>query len=116
MKTLTLHLKKKWFDMIKAGIKKEEYREMTQYWHNRLYKKGDFTFNEYDIIVFKLGYPKKGDKERTLEFINPIIRIGYGKEEWGAEKYRQYFIITWNNEIKQEYYDLSQAFIKELTK
>jgi len=27
MKTLTLSLKKQWFDMIKAGIKKEEYRE-----------------------------------------------------------------------------------------
>ena len=28
MKTLTLSLKKQWFDMIKAGIKKEEYREI----------------------------------------------------------------------------------------
>ena len=28
MKTLTLSLKLKWFDMIKAGVKKEEYREI----------------------------------------------------------------------------------------
>lgn len=27
MKVLTLSLKRKWFDMIAAGIKKEEYRE-----------------------------------------------------------------------------------------
>lgn len=99
MKTLTLNLKKKWFDMIKAGIKKEEYREMSPYWHNRLYKKGDFTFNEYDKVVFTLGYPKKDDKEKRLEFTNVQIHIGEGKEEWGAEKWKQYFIITWNNPL-----------------
>ena len=35
MKTLTLPLKKKWFDMIKTGVKKEEYRERKDYWFNR---------------------------------------------------------------------------------
>ena len=28
MKTITLSLKRKWFDMIKSGEKKEEYREV----------------------------------------------------------------------------------------
>lgn len=28
MNTLTLPLKKQWFDKIKAGVKKEEYREI----------------------------------------------------------------------------------------
>lgn len=32
MRTLTLHLKRKWFDLIKSGEKKEEYREQTTYW------------------------------------------------------------------------------------
>lgn len=31
MKTLTLSLKKKWFDMIASGEKKEEYRKLTLY-------------------------------------------------------------------------------------
>jgi len=36
MKTLHLNLKKKWFDMIKSGEKKSEYRELTAYWAARL--------------------------------------------------------------------------------
>ena len=36
---LRLTLKKKWFDMIAAGIKKEEYREWKPYWFNRLKEK-----------------------------------------------------------------------------
>lgn len=34
--TLVLVLKKKWFDMIDSGIKKEEYREIKDYWIRRL--------------------------------------------------------------------------------
>lgn len=36
MKTLTLSLKKKWFDMIASGEKTEEYREIKPYWEKRL--------------------------------------------------------------------------------
>lgn len=35
MKTLHLTLNKKWFDMIAAGVKKEEYREIKPYWERR---------------------------------------------------------------------------------
>lgn len=35
MKTIHLPLRKKWFDLIKQGIKKEEYREITPYWLSR---------------------------------------------------------------------------------
>lgn len=35
-KTLTLSLKKKWFDMIASGEKTEEYREIKPYWEKRL--------------------------------------------------------------------------------
>lgn len=31
MKELKLVLKKKWYDMIASGIKKEEYRDATEY-------------------------------------------------------------------------------------
>ena len=33
---LTLPIKRIWFDMIKVGIKKEEYREIKPYWTTRL--------------------------------------------------------------------------------
>lgn len=115
MKTLTLPLKRKWFDMIKSGEKKEEYRELKYHWLIRLFRVKEIqefygvsdmtplasgiaqeTFaREYDRLVFTLGYPKAGDTERRLEFKNPKIRIGQGKPEWGAEPGKQYFIITW---------------------
>lgn len=119
MKTLTLPLKKKWFDMIKAGEKKEEYRRFGSvpkdlldlkeirkilYWNNRLIKeifleKGKdqctYRFNHFDRLVFTLGYPKAEDTERRLVFKNPKIHIGTGKHEWGAEPGKMYFVITW---------------------
>ena len=121
MKTLTLSLKKKWFDMIKAGAKKEEYREVNEYWAARLIGKGkfdkwtaltrdkdlsflgfnsfrwtnDLKFIDFDLIVFTLGYPKADDTERRLVFKNPKIRIGTGRTEWGAEPWKRYFVITW---------------------
>lgn len=35
---LTMPIKKKWFDMILSGEKKEEYREIKPYWTIRLAK------------------------------------------------------------------------------
>jgi hypothetical protein len=103
MKTLTLSLKKQWFDMIKAGVKKEEYREIKPFWTKRLrnvvLKNALSTvyegFQRYDTLVFTLGYPKADDTERRLTFKNPRIRIGTGRPEWGAEPGEQYFVITW---------------------
>lgn len=101
MKTLTRSLKKQWFDMIKAGIKKEEYREINRYWIARLvaamvpFTGTVLSFTDFGTIVFTLGYPKADDTERRLVFKNPRIRIGTGRPEWGAEPGRQYFVITW---------------------
>ena len=103
-KTLQLPLKKKWFDMIKAGIKKEEYRKTNRYWSARFtsYKnlpKGGamLQFKSFDKIVFTLGYPKATDKKRRVEFKNPQIRFGQGRPEWGAQPDKLYFVITWEN-------------------
>lgn len=122
MKTLTLPLKKKWFDLIKAGVKKEEYRKIKPFWIKRLLECTEHdldaiwdtfaafpdttkqlnmeledlnAFKSFDILVFTLGYPKAGDTERRLEFKNPRIRIGMGKPECGAEPGKNYFVITW---------------------
>ena len=115
MKTLTLSLKKRWFDMIKACIKKEEYREISEFWRKRLVDEislvrefnstkdskmtcGELTkkhIRKFDKLVFTLGYPRADDKERRLTFKNPKIRIGTGKPEWGAEPGKNYFVISW---------------------
>ena len=121
-KTLILPLKKKWFDLIKAGIKKEEYRAANEYWATRLVGKGNFAkwdycgteefdlhflgfesltwtgdlkFLPFDKVVFTLGYPKADDTKRRMVFKNPKIRIGTGNPEWGAEPGKIYFVITW---------------------
>ena len=112
MKTITLSLKRKWFDMIKAGVKKEEYREMKECWYKRLCREqnpnqpwlnpmGGIYFKirkDFDTLVFTLGYPKKTDTERRMEFKNPKIRIGTGRPEWGAEHGKLYFVISWDKE------------------
>ena len=119
MKTLTLPLKKKWFDMIKAGIKKEEYRDIkprylqmfceTTFAHGPIFMpvfSVDFSLHSleelgYDTLVFTLGYPKADDSERRLVFKNPRIRIDEGKPEWGAEQGKQYFVITWEDKCSK---------------
>lgn len=113
MKTLTLPLKRKWFDMIKAEVKKEEYREIKPYYTSRLtiQDSDDYdlilsgeisvTFQYFDRLVFTLGYPKAGDTERRLVFKNPKIRVGTGKPEWGAEPGKMYFVISWDKEMEK---------------
>ena len=113
--TLFLPLKKKWFDLIKAGVKKEEYRELSYHWTTRLFRvkeMQDFfgvsditplasgvaqeTFaKKFNQVVFTLGYPKADDAERRMTFKNPKIRIDKGRPEWGAEPGKIYFVITW---------------------
>ena len=101
MKTLTLSLNKQWFDMIKSGIKKDEYREINRYWIARLvaatvpFTGTVLSFTNFDTLVFTLGYPKADDTERHLKFKNPKIHIGTGRPEWGAEPGKTYFVISW---------------------
>ena len=65
---LTLPIKKKWFDMILSGEKKEEYRDQTPYWLNRLYS--------------EIGRQHEGDK-RTMTTREPFwvcFRNGYSPD------------------------------------
>jgi len=82
-KLLTLTLKKKWFDMILAGIKKEEYREIKPYWTKRL-------FNIPRAILFTNGYGKKVPS--ILIECKGLYR-SLGIIEWGApEKIAVYIL------------------------
>ena len=106
-KVLYLPLKKKWFNMIKSGEKKEEYREITPYWRKRL---TDLDSHIYEIntlittgkpipikpythVHFTLGYPKKDDYDRHMIFELKSIRVRNGNEEWGAIPNKNYFVI-----------------------
>lgn len=101
MKVLHLTLKKKWFDMIASGEKKEEYREIKPYWENRLIDQkhqtrldastaSDIAWKEFDVVKFTNGYAKDAPII-TVECLG--ITIDYGMSIWGAVEGQQYFII-----------------------
>ena len=106
MKILHLTLKKKWFDMIASGEKKEEYRETKDYWCKRFCNKEWFKHEistleqaidkKYDVVTFKNGYSRNAP-EITLECKG--IKIGSGYKEWGAIYNDYYFIIKLGERI-----------------
>lgn len=119
--TLTLSLKREWFDLIKSGVKREEYREIKPHYIRQFIKFEplkddlirDYNFHKgfdegeingitgellnlkYDVLDFSLAYPSREEKDKWLTFKNPKIRIGTGNPEWGAEPDKLYFVITW---------------------
>ncbi len=93
--TLHLNLKRKWYDMIESGEKKEEYREMSPYW-GRIFR-GDIKIKKVwyspdDVIIcFSNGYAKN---RRQMIIKCTDLKVDYGKEEWGAENGKYYFVLS----------------------
>lgn len=80
--------------MIEAGIKTEEYREISDHWIARLIETkmqviGD-GFKKYDIVKFRNGYQPNSP---SLKVEHVSTHIGYGKPEWGAVPGQKYFVI-----------------------
>ena len=101
---LTLPIKKKWFDMIKSGEKKEEYREIKPYYTTRfsrnlpVYNQLDFYYPNLSQgktllssfpIIFRNGYSKNSPSIKC----NVALTINYGKEVWGAEPNKLYYVL-----------------------
>jgi hypothetical protein len=84
MKVLHLTLKKKWFDMISSGAKKEEYREVKPYWNLRLHTE------HFDVVEFRNGYGKNVPAV-TVELLE--INRGLGITEWGAPEKTVVYIL-----------------------
>ena len=113
---LTLPIKKKWFDMILSGEKREEYREIKEYYETRfrnlfgaitIYPSSIFSDrSKYELlqgeavpeeirkdgvqeVIFRNGYSKNSKiiKARCR------LRIGKGRPEWGALPDKQYYIL-----------------------
>ena len=90
---LILPIKKKWFDMILSGEKKEEYREIKPYYETRFrnaWRGSLIGGNAYRKIMFRNGYNKNSPSFTA----KCTLSVGAGKEEWGAEKGKEYFILT----------------------
>lgn len=99
---LILPIKRKWFDMIKSGEKKEEYREIKLYWNSRIGKEMfGAPLRNISKELLKKSY---NTKEFWVRFINgysqisPTLyakctfNIGKGKTEWGAEPNTNYYV------------------------
>jgi hypothetical protein len=106
MKVLHLTLKKKWFDMIASGEKKEEYRELKEYWNTRL-NYGDLKVAKYemyflpkrfDAVTFVNGYQKNA---RSITVQWKDIKVATGNPGWGAEPGKEYFVIKLGKIIRQ---------------
>lgn len=118
LRPLQLSLISKWFLMTKAGIKTEDYREITPYWIKRLcvahpmsiIAGGDladkhtgqqFSIKKFSYNIMTLGYPLSTDSDRILNLEHSGIEIRDGKPEWGAEPGKLYFVIKHGNIISQ---------------
>ena len=84
---LTLPIKKKWFDMILSGEKKEEYREITKYYTSRLL--GFYADKTEHYVLFRNGY--RSDSPTIKCKVR--VKVGTGKPEWGAEPDKEYYVL-----------------------
>ncbi len=86
---LTLPIKKKWFDMILSGEKKEEYRNATPYYDTRFLHLFGGNGMEERKIRFQNGY-----SAQSPSFIATVtLTYGKGRPEWGAEQDKSYYVL-----------------------
>ena len=116
IKILHLNLKKKWFDLIDKGIKKEEYREIKPYWEKRLvdYKALKANYQAIALKRYMLGFWTDVCKAFPKGYTHVLIRYGYTKQfiiftigeikfgignpDWGAPS-DSVFIITFDKRL-----------------
>ena len=72
-KMLILPMKKKWFDMILSGEKKQEYRESKPYWRTRV--------NNWEVANGENSTESKSFREVVFHRQQPILFVnGYGSD------------------------------------
>lgn len=91
---LILPIKKKWFDMILSGEKREEYREIKAYYRSRLRNEG--FLDQYGLptlwqgkVLFRNGYAENSPSFEALCSLD----FKTGRLEWGAEPGREYYVL-----------------------
>ena len=88
---LYLTLKRKWYDMIASGKKREEYRDHSQYWSVRLQNLIMHSGRNKPIVAaFSLGRTRA-----TMFFEVSLIKAVSGSQhpEWGEPKDLHYLIL-----------------------
>ena len=86
---LTLPIKKRWFDMILSGEKKEEYRDITPYYETRFKNLWGDRYMGKRKIMFRNGY-----SIHSPSFVVECeLKVGNGRSERGAEEGKDYYIL-----------------------
>lgn len=113
MITMILPIRKKWFDMILSGEKKEEYREIKPFYMARFRNMlcispivSNSTFIERlrkgEKFLYEIRF-RNGYSQKSPSFVAKCqLSVGTGREEWGAEKGKEYFILTIHQISKKE--------------
>lgn len=121
MKTLHLNLKKKWFDMIASGEKKEEYREIKDYWVSKFVAflwvsdfdtkshvdkilLGEYNklglLDDWETITFSNGY-SKNRRQFVIEYKG--LEVRKGNKCWGANEGQKYFVLNLGKILKRNF-------------
>lgn len=100
---IVLPIKKKWFDMIASGEKKEEYREIKPYWNSRIGKEmfgaplrnisKELLKKSYNTKEFWVRFNNGYSQISPTLYAKCTLSIGQGKLEWGAEPNINYYIL-----------------------
>lgn len=95
MQTLTIHLKRKYYNMILEGKKNVEYRECKPYWKKRIER---ILLSATEIIIYN-GYTKdyiRGSIQwiRILDYNELPV---YAKLEFKDSKYKYFYAIIFDN-------------------
>lgn len=94
MLILQITIKRGPSDLIKAGIKKEEYREIKPYWIKRFVKSGwpdSIVYKQWNFIRAVNGYNRDSP---SIIWEHLGTRIDTGNPEWGAEPGKLYFVLS----------------------
>lgn len=93
---LILPIKKKWFDLILSGEKKEEYRALSPYYWSRFRKifwihpiTGEPLGSDVHDLLLRNGYSRTSPTIR----VSAALAIRGGRPEWGAVPGEEYFVL-----------------------
>ena len=95
---LTLPIKKQWYDMILSGEKKEEYREIKEYYTTRFQNIGFLNENEEPTNIQKEICFRNGYSNNSPSFIaDCTLSIKQGNPIWGAIPNTEYYVLKINS-------------------
>ena len=98
---LHLVLKKKWYDMIASGTKKEEYREAKPYWVKRIRNWMNKQPKWRHVIAFSCGYRKPDMFFPCKTFCRTYKAKVCLHPSWG-EPNTDHFILTFGQRVELE--------------